>query len=198
MMRVYVHDTKTGGEIETFCKKAGLDVLTHEEVMARDASPADVSFFLDEVDALIIEITHPTQQVHFILAQAILADKPALCLYGKNQAPRELLSYIKKRPAPRPIKTFSYTAPTLLLALKNFVVRHDDGQDENEDLPTIKYTLRMSPRIDRYLQWVTETNGINKADFLRELLARVAEEDVAYNEGDAAEELPTETATGDS
>ncbi len=199
MMRVYLHDEKTGGKIAKLCDQAGLSVLTHEEVLARDATPAGVSFFLEEVDALVMEITQPTQQIHFILAQAILADKPALCLYAKNQTPRELLSYIKKRPAPRPIKTFSYTGSTLPLAVKSFVASHsEEEQDGVEDVPSIKYTLRMSPKIDRYLKWVHETRGVNKADFMREMLLKLSIEDEAYQEDEEQAGLQGGAPAGDS
>jgi hypothetical protein len=179
-MRIYVHDDKTSGEIARLCVAEGAEILTPEEVHKRSTMPSDVNFFLDEVDLLVVEATHPTQQVSFILAQAILAQKPTLCLYAKNQPPRQLLSMIRKRQRPRPIKTFSYTATTLAEAVHLFVTRYNPKSIERDDLPTIKYTLRLSPRIDRYLEWHAQRAKKSKADLLRALLARQAEGDTAW------------------
>ncbi|MFH1426432.1 MAG: hypothetical protein ABIG66_03270, partial [Candidatus Kerfeldbacteria bacterium] len=78
-MKVYIHDEKTGGAIEELCRKCGVEILTQRDVEKRSALPQDVSFFLDQVDAMVVEMTKPSQQIHFILAQAILMQKPTLC-----------------------------------------------------------------------------------------------------------------------
>ena len=182
-MRIYIHDEKTAGRIQKYCESVGLDVLTPSRVreLAGDNTNGS-SFFLDTVDILLVEVTKPTQEIHFVLAQAILANKPTLCLYGKNQSPRELLSYIKKRKAPRPIKTYSYTDKTLEDAIKKFIIRYDPSQQEHDDIPSIKFTLRLTPRHERYLQWASEKAGLNKADFLREQLSNMQEEDDTFVE----------------
>ncbi|PIW36615.1 MAG: hypothetical protein COW24_04370 [Candidatus Kerfeldbacteria bacterium CG15_BIG_FIL_POST_REV_8_21_14_020_45_12] len=181
-MRIYLHDNKTQGRLERLCKRAGLEVLTHEEVMTRDTMPEGVNFFLDQVDALILEVTNPTQEIYFVLAQAMLTNKPTLCLYAKNQTPQELISYVKRRPAPRPIKTFSYTGATLIRSLTDFLIRQDPDQLEYDDIPSIKYTVRLTPKVDRYLKWISQQKKMNKADFLRDLLTTMAVEDPDFKD----------------
>jgi len=177
-MIVYLHDEKTKGVLQRLCIKHGLSVLTPRDVQRRKRSSAKPKhdFFLDEVDLLIFEITRPTQTMQFILAQAILAEKPTLCLYGKNQPPIELLQVIKYRSAPRPIKTFSYTDRNLSSAIAQFIQLNDPESQQHDDAPAIKFTLRLTPRIERYLTQYTKVQKISKADYIRALLTTLAKE----------------------
>jgi hypothetical protein len=129
---------------------------------------------LDQVDALVIEVTQPTQDIHFILAQSLIAKKPVLCLYAKNQPPRELLAYIREKSLPRPVKTFSYTDSSLADAVQEFVHKHDPRFINESDVPSIKFTLRLTPRIEAYLTRYARSVHMTKADALRDLLDRKA------------------------
>lgn len=180
-MKIYVHDNKTGGVIADLCAETGADLLMPTDIAKRKTMPNGVDFFLDEVDALIMEVTHPNQDMQFVLAQAILSEKPTLCLYAKNQAPRQLLSYVKKRSASRPIKTYSYMDETLSRAVTNFVQAHNPEKEKEDDVPSIKYTLRLTPRIDRYLDWISQEQRISKADLIRSTLTTIARADEEYD-----------------
>lgn len=169
-MRAYVHDEKTDGKLLALCEATGIDILTSDQVRRRKKLPEQYDFFLDQVDVLIMEITKPTQDIHFILAQAILADKPVLCVYAKNQSPRELLRHINKKPAPRPIKTFSYTGNTLGSVVIQFIRTHDPEAREHDEKPSIKFTIRLTPRNERYISWYSERYALPKADAIRKLL----------------------------
>jgi len=179
-MRIYVHDERTDGRILQQCLALGVDVLTLAEVRARKSAPKGHEFFLDQVDALVIEITQPTQDIHFIVAQSLLAKKPVLCLYAKNQPPRELLAYIREKSLPRPLKTFSYTDTTLVEAVDQFVRKHDPRFVNQSDIPSIKFTLRLTPRIESYLTWYAKKVGMTKADALRDLLERESRGDTDF------------------
>lgn len=182
-MKVYIHDKKRSDAIVRICREmTGVSVLTPEKISKRKRLPDGVAFFLDQVDLLIIDITKPNPTVHFILAQAILTNKPTLCVYGKNQPPRALLKYIRKKLAPRPIKTFSYMEGTLAAGVEHFIALHDPNRQEHDEAVTIKYTLRLSPRVDRYLTWYSEKHEVNKADFIRDLLTRKAKDDRQYRD----------------
>lgn len=179
-MKAYIHDEKTSGIIAKTCEKIGVDILTPKMVKNRRSAPQGIDFFLDEVDFLILEITKPTQVMNFILAQAIIAQKSTLCMYAKNQPPRNILSYIKKRSAPRSVKTFSYTERNLSSTVERFVQLHDPRTQEHDDHPSIKFTLRLTPHIERYLSWYSESHDISKADHIREILTQKAKENDQY------------------
>lgn len=179
-IRVYIHDERTDGKILQQCLRSGVDVLTLAEVRARKSAPKGTGFFLDQVDALVVEITQPTQDIHFILAQSLLAKKPVLCLYAKNQPPRELLVHIKQHANPRPVKTFSYTESSMAEAVDTFIRKHDSRFADANDQPSIKFTLRLTARMEEYLDWYAARHHVTKADALRELLLRQASEDSAF------------------
>lgn len=179
-MRVYIHDAKTGGKIESICRGLQVKILTEEEVSQRTELPENVDFFLDEVDALIMDVTKPNNQIHFIVAQALLTQKPTLCVYGKNQGPGELLGYIRKQPSPRPIKTYGYTTRTLQEGVERFLINHNPTIYDIDDDPLIKFTMRFSPRLDRYMEWYAGQNGISKARAVRSLLEKYMKKDDRY------------------
>ena len=51
---------------------------------------------------------------------------------------------------------------------------------EGKETPTIKFTLRITPRIERFLHWKTHNTKVSKADFLRELIERLIDQDEDY------------------
>lgn len=181
-MKIYVHDEKTRNQIARACKSLGNEVLTVHDVRARKFSPdaQQAHFFLDAVDILIVEITRPTQDIHFILAQAIITKKPTLCVYGKNQTPRELLSFIKRGEAGKTIKTFSYIEEQLESVIQDFVKRHDDRFASEMQLPDIKFTLRLTKSINEYLEITAAKVGKTKADIIRDILQERAVEDKGF------------------
>jgi len=180
-MKIFVYDEKTGGVIEEFCRSAGHEVVTHTDLVERRRVPARSHFFLDTIDALIMDITKPNQDIQFILAQSILAEKPSLCVYGKNQTPTSLIRYIKKpQTQRRTVRTFSYTKKSLPRGLAYFIRLHDPNAAEREDAATIKFTLRLTPHIEQYLNWLAAAEGESKADCIRHLLEQQVKEDNTY------------------
>lgn len=176
-MRVYVHDEKTNGIIARACKSLGCEVLTLHDVRKRQKDPEyrPEHFFLDGVDVMVMEITRPTSDIHFILAQAILRRKPLLCVYAKNQAPRELLSFIKRDDVQQ-LKTFSYIEEQLPEAVKIFIKRYDPRFIKEVKSPEIKFTLRLSKYMNEVLEEASIHMQRTKADIIRELLEDFAEQ----------------------
>ncbi len=185
-MKIYIYDERTGGSLRDLCVSNRLDVLTHEEAMARRKHARLGLSFLDEVDVLILEMTKPNQDVQFILAHALLLQKPTLCLYSKNQAPRDLMSYIQKQPSPHAIKTFSYTAKTMMPAVRRFVGQYATDPQQRQEFPATKYTLRLTAREDRYIQWLAQQNRTTKAKMMRQIIHELIEKDEQYREVDSA------------
>ncbi|PJA92547.1 MAG: hypothetical protein CO133_02625 [Candidatus Komeilibacteria bacterium CG_4_9_14_3_um_filter_37_5] len=64
--------------------------------------------------------------------------------------------------------------------LAEFIDLLENGRGDWE-LPTIKFTWRISPRIERYLRWKTVNTKKTKADWLREyLLKEIIDKDEEY------------------
>lgn len=185
-MKIFLFDEYSKGKLEKICESTGSEVIKTDTMQNSHPFLKEGTFFLDSVDLLIIEITHISQMMYFVLAQAILVNKPTLCVYKKNKPPREVLYYIRKRKAPRPIKTFSYTDKDIKTSIQHFVNIHDPHHAMHDTKPSIKYTLRLTPTIERYLDWMSKQQGKTKADLIRFMLEESALRDYDYTdpEGD--------------
>lgn len=168
-MRLYYYGT-TENEIPALLKDAGVDVWQKPS----DANLALIDqtglSFLDQVDGLALDITDPDQQTTYFLAQAVLQRKPTLCLYRKNQNPRQLLSYLKNKNIPKEIVVNAYTDKTLEKRVNDFL-RSLGLEAEKEETPNIKFTLRITKKIESYLDWKAEHDKANKADYIRRLIS---------------------------
>jgi len=75
-----------------------------------------------------------------------------------------------------------------ILAQEKILTKFQAQQNKNEknlqEKPTIKFTLRLTPSIDQYLDWKAEKNNLSKADYLRKLL----KEKIIPNDGDYEEQ----------
>ncbi|MFA6474799.1 MAG: hypothetical protein WCV88_01195 [Patescibacteria group bacterium] len=134
---------------------------------------------LERVDAIILEISYPSDELHYILAQAIVLQRPTLCLYPKNREPREMLLHLQKPSVPKSVVARSYTTTTISEVIGKFL-HSIDHTVQLDQTPNIKFTLRLTPAISHYLTWLTEFKNVNKADYLRQLLKDTAEKDNDY------------------
>lgn len=135
---------------------------------------------LDRVDALVLEITEPTSQSNYLLAQSILMQKNTLCLYKKARSPRQLLAYLHNKNVPKSIEIKAYTDNTLKDLVFKFI-RNIKPDLELEEKPHIKYTLRITDYIDKYLDYKSKVEKIDKASYIRNLIKKQAQEDKGYN-----------------
>ena len=62
--------------------------------------------------------------------------------------------------------------------IKDFLQYLD--QDIGLESYSIKFTLRLSPRLERYLEWRAEKSGKNKADFVRGQLEALMKADEEF------------------
>lgn len=178
-MRIFVHDNKTEGTIQQLCEQYDVQILNDETVKNTENLDPNV-FFLDSVDALILEITKPTHETQFILAQALLAEKPLLCLYGKNQTPRRLIEYIQRKRTPRKVRTYGYMEKELSSLVDTFINRYDPRGQAEDEIPSLKFTMRLSPRNDRYIEWLTAQEQTTKAKVLRRIISAAEQLDDTY------------------
>ncbi len=176
-MNVCIYDQSETSQIVAVCQKQQLrHTVLSDEIAAR----FDQSLWLQEFHVIVIEATQPTPAVHFLLAQAILLHKPTLCLYKKNRPPRALLAFIRRQKAPRIVRSLSYTADTLIDGVDKFFELHHPHHPIADHLPTMKFTIRLTPALDRYLEWASAKYRLPKADFLRDVLTRTALHDQDY------------------
>lgn len=136
---------------------------------------------LERAHGIILEISRPTNELYYLLAQAIILQKPTLCLYIKNRVPRKIITHLSNKNIPKSICAKSYSRATLEHVIKMFLHSLDNSIIVTET-PDIKFTLRLTGTMERYLNWLVENKHLNKAIFLRNLLEKTIEQDEEYKQ----------------
>lgn len=134
---------------------------------------------LERVDAMVLEISQINPQVNYLLAQAILLQKNTLCVYKKASPPRAFLMYLHKKNVPRCIQFKAYSDKSLQSLLHNFLKRLKPSI-ALEEVPYIKFTLRVTDSIEKYLNWKSRKQKKNKADLIRDDIEKQIEDDEEY------------------
>lgn len=136
---------------------------------------------LDKMDCFIIEASKPDQEIGYLLAYAISQKKPLLYLYQKGTPEKVAHGYLTKKNTPDFIVMKSYTSRGLERIAVDFIQEIESGKGLQEK-PTIKFTLRITPQMERYLQWKSKRLKKSKADFLREFLEELMSKDEGFRE----------------
>ena len=134
---------------------------------------------LDKMDCIIIEASKPDQEIGYLLAYAISQKKPLLYLYHKSTPEKVAFGYLTKKNTPDFVKMKMYSAKDLDEVIHGFIHELESGRGLKEK-PSIKFTLRITPQIERYLQWKSNRHKQTKADYLRELLEELIGKDEEF------------------
>lgn len=147
-----------------------------EEIYQRIQEAGEMA--LSYVNGIVLETTNADPEIGYLLAFAILQKKPTLCLYQSGRKIKEILGRLGKN-VPSFILTKSYQTKDLEKIILEYIALFgfDPGQSE---VPNIKFTLRISPKISNYLYFKTHRTKKAKADFLRELIQEIINKDENY------------------
>ena len=129
---------------------------------------------LDKMDCFVIEASQPDQEIGYLLAYAISQKKPLLYLYHKNTPDRVSHGYLNKKNTPEFVCMEEYSRESLEQVLMNFIDDVTSGKGLKQR-PTIKFTLRVTPRMERYLEQKAKRSKKTKADYLRDLIEKLME-----------------------
>ncbi|MBI2415197.1 MAG: hypothetical protein HYV33_00860 [Candidatus Kerfeldbacteria bacterium] len=179
-MIVYVLNT-SDTDIAQLVRTTGTTVWTSVQDAPRHALEGLTLNALERVNAIILEIAHPADELYYILAQAIILQKPTLCLYPKNKEPREVLQHLSKRTIPASVTKRPYTTATIEETVRKFLNAVDYSIPAS-DIPNIKFTLRLTTTMERYLDWLAQERQLNKAEYLRAMLKRELDNDDTYQQ----------------
>lgn len=140
---------------------------------------ADI-FIFNQIDAVIIEGTRINSEASYILALALSQKKPIMFLVNRGTILEEGIRKLSDDKKLANIFYFHfYNDNNLEKTLANFIDLIGAG-DARREIANIKFTLRMTPRIERYLAWKVTNTKIKKADYLRVLLSQLIENDEEY------------------
>jgi len=177
------------GVVLSTLKNAGVVVVaSYDEQHLTDFSKEDLEKInmtgenlLDKMDGLIIEASHPDSEVGYLLAYAISQKKPTLYIYEKGTSTKGALLYLSSKNIPDFIWIKPYLSNDLEKIILEFINKVETG--ERQEIPSIKFTLRITPQMERYLTWKAQKLGRTKADFLREFITdEVIKKDIEFQE----------------
>ncbi len=133
---------------------------------------------LSKMDGLVVEGTQPIAESGYLIAFALTHRKPILYIVEKGRTIDPNLVHLKKDKSIGHLLALEhYTESGLDELLVNFIQTIERG---GRELPKIKFTLRVTSRIERYLHWKTHNTKLTKADFLREMIEEMIENDTEY------------------
>jgi len=164
-------------------KEAGVFVVASSDENNTDFKKEELEnmqesgeILLDKMDCIIIEASKTDQEIGYLLAYAISQKKPLLYLYKKGTPEKVAFGYLNKKNTPDFIRMASYTIKDLQQKVLQFVDEVGMGKGLKEK-PNIKFTLRITSQMERYLDWKSKRKKKTKAEFLRNILERMIEED---------------------
>lgn len=146
--------------------------LPAETIAAHEATAAPL---LDAMQAIIVEGTTPDLQTGYLLAYAMAQKRPLLYLYNRGEAAPEVLRYLKPQDVAKYIVVATYTPERVESLVADFLKRF--GNVKIREAPRIKFTLRLTPTIDEFLDFKVRNTKHTKADYLRDQLEKLMEAD---------------------
>lgn len=147
----------------------------------KDKSNLSNNISFSRLDGLVIAGGDSNQDAGYLIALAISQKKPILYLLEKGQAlPNELLYIKNNTDVSKFLIVKYYNDCNIKTKISEFLDLIENG-DARWDSPTVKFTWRITPRIERYLRWKTSVSGKTKADWLRHHISKeIISNDVDY------------------
>lgn len=143
-------------------------VTTLSNLTPRRADQLQMAF--EDMNGLVVEGRGAVQEVGYLVALALAQKKPILYLLPKGaDLPDQLRSLKDDKMVKRLFLLKYYTEKTLEGFLVDFLDLIETGELRRE-VPTIKFTLRFTPRASRYITWKSQQTKLPKADYLRKFI----------------------------
>ena len=154
-------------------RKIRIDVFSNLSA----TKPTDAS--LNEADALLIYSTTLDEESSYFVALAMSENKPVLFLTDNQGIKSKTLKTLKKN------KNFldkMEISQCDLQSVDELIINFLQKLDQNSvrDMVSIKYTLRLSPKMSDYLDWKAKQVSMRKADWLRNLINKKIDKDKEY------------------
>jgi len=171
-------------QIIELMRDSDLEVFTNlddscDRYIAQFGNESRETFLLNHMDAIIIDGSKPSSEVGYLVAFALSNKKIVLYLLEKGLTLDSSLRQLEKdKKITGLLKINHYTDQSLEKIVRQFLEGVAHGQILKE-IPNIKFTLRITASIDKYLDWKAKQSKKTKADLLRE---RITEEFIKKDE----------------
>ena len=136
---------------------------------------------LEKIDALIIEGSTPSSEIGYLVAFALTHKKAILYFLEEGMRIDQNLKQLEKdQNITKYLHINHYTDKTIYSQLYDFL-NHVNKRGIIREYPSLKFTLRITPTLERYLDWKSKKLKITKADFLRNVIEKkVIEKDEGW------------------
>lgn len=131
------------------------------------------------IDGFIIEVSTKDPEISYFLAFALLQKKPTLCLFQKGTSPYIPQYLLEQKEVAKFLQVKSYFDRSLEKIILQYLGFAQKDRAKSE-LPQIKFTLRITPKIEQYLHWKSIKRKASKAEYLRENLEGIIIKDQEY------------------
>jgi hypothetical protein len=163
-------------KIMEYFRQNGVLVLSNLSELTLDTSK--LSF--ENMNGLVIEGQDSVADAGYLIALALTQSKTVMYLLPKGTAlPDQLKALQEDKKLKRYFLLKFYNDKNLETHLQDFIDLTESGELRRE-IPTIKFTLRFTPRVERYLRWKTMGKKVSKADYLRQLVDEAIKNDESY------------------
>jgi len=136
---------------------------------------------LEKFDAFVFQGEKFDDKVGYLIALALAQSKAVLCLLPIGAKLEEALATLKgNKNLSKYLFIEFYDKDNLNVKLANFLQKLD--REIVRDLFNIKYTLRVSNKINDYLNWKAKKLTVNKADWLRDKIKDIITNDADYQD----------------
>ena len=134
---------------------------------------------LTKIDAVAVDGGLSVSESSYLIALALTYKKPILYLVEKGKALDAHISDLSQNKSiTKLLKVEFYQESSLEKIIGNFINEIEKGS--GRELASIKFTLRITQKIERYLLWKTNNTKLSKADFIRERLEELMAQDENY------------------
>lgn len=184
-MKVYFftkRESKTEGlneiaaRVLKFFKDNGVLILSN--LVERKHENEQLAF--NNMDGLIVEGSESVAEAGYLIALSLAQEKPILYLLPRGEVlPDQLRTLLENKKLKKFFNLQYYNQRNLESVLADFIEIIETGELRRE-APTIKFTLRFTPRTDRYLTWQSKKTKLAKADYLRKIIDEKIASDEEY------------------
>jgi len=162
-------------KIFEFFRENGVDVVSNLR-----KRPDDDELSFEKMEGLVIEGSKSAPEAGYLIATALSQEKPVLYLLPKGSIiPDQLRLLMNNKKFKKIFLLNFYGQKTLNNFLIDFIDIIETGELRRQ-VPTIKFTLRFTPRADRYMTWLSRKKNISKADLLRKMIDEDIKNDEEY------------------
>lgn len=177
-MRIYFYTNQETNnpeakEIVSYLRRAEIEVISSLTVLSDKP--------LERVDVFVFQGEKLDAKASYLIALALAQNKKVLCLLPMPSKPDESLQMlIQNKNLAKNLSVESYASDNLREKLAKFL--SSINKSTVRDLFDIKYTLRVSSRINDYLNWKARQEKIKKADWIRDKIQNIITDDEAYQD----------------